>query len=202
MLNDGKINETDVMDLFNKGLGTKTISNKLNCSLKTIRYFLIKKGLRKGYKPAPKPKKDKNYEWKFWNKVNRTDPSGCWIWKGTKDKDGYGRFKYNSKRIMAHRIAYLFTHGYLPSDARVCHACDNTSCCNPHHLFLGSDSDNIIDCIIKKRHSNCKLSVDEISPIKNAIYNGSSVKDVAEKYNVSQVTIYNVLNEATWWYIK
>lgn len=211
MLKNGKINEAEVMDLVNKGYGTRRIGKLLNCSAKTIRCYLIRKGLRKAYKPKPKPKskskqkqrvKDKNCEWRFWSKVNRNDSSGCWVWTGVKDSDGYGRFRFNSKRIMAHRMSYLFTYGYLPSDARVCHTCDNTSCCNPNHLFLGSDSDNIIDCVVKNKHANCKLTADQISPIKNAVYNGVSVKEIALTYNVSQATIYNVLNEKTWWYIK
>ena len=200
------------MDLVNKGFGTRTIAKKLNCSDKTIRYFLIKRGLRKGYKPKPKPRprpkrdrkkrQNKDSAWRFWSKVDRSNTNGCWPWTSSKDKDGYGVFRYNARKIMAHRIAYLFTYGYLPTNARICHTCDNPGCCNPNHLFFGSDSDNIIDCIVKNKHSNCKLKADQIMPIKNAILNGATVKDVALCYNVSQTTIYYILNGTTWWYIE
>lgn len=85
---------------------------------------------------------------KFWEKVNKT--SGCWIWIGA-TRSGYGAFKQNGKIYAAHRASYEFFFGVISGGKFVCHHCDNPSCINPAHLFLGTSSDNMIDCSKKGR---------------------------------------------------
>ncbi len=71
--------------------------------------------------------------------------SGCWIWFGGWDKDGYGKAKVNKKHIRAHRWAWLLFRGEIPADVYVLHRCDVPSCVNPDHLFLGTHTDNMQD---------------------------------------------------------
>lgn len=71
----------------------------------------------------------------------------CWNWIGNKDKDGYG--KYCSKRI--HRIVYTVYKGKIGKGLLVCHSCDNPSCINPNHLWLGDNNDNMKDMVKKGR---------------------------------------------------
>ena len=78
---------------------------------------------------------------------------GCWIWMGTQrdEKRGYGQFFMNKKRERAHRASWLLYNGNIPENMLVLHRCDTPACVNPHHLFLGTDRDNVQDCINKKR---------------------------------------------------
>lgn len=85
---------------------------------------------------------------------------GCWIWKLSKNSDGYGRtkagFRQGIPEGVAHRIAWYLKHGPIPKGICVCHKCDNTSCINPEHLFLGTHKQNMEDKARKKRHNNQK----------------------------------------------
>ncbi len=75
------------------------------------------------------------------------DKTGCWNWTGTKNPNGYGKMTMrdpNHKRYYstAHRESYLLYHGPIINRMYVLHKCDNPSCCNPDHLYLGTNSDN------------------------------------------------------------
>ena len=85
---------------------------------------------------------------RFWSKV---DLSGeCWVWTGTK-AGGYGRFYLNRRMMPAHRYSWTETSGPIPDGLMVLHKCDNPSCVRPDHLFLGTQSDNMLDASAKNR---------------------------------------------------
>lgn len=69
----------------------------------------------------------------------------CWLWSGPFDKDGYGK----AVSTRAHRLSYEIFKGQIPDDTFVCHSCDVPACCNPEHLWLGSNSSNQLDSVIK-----------------------------------------------------
>ncbi len=74
------------------------------------------------------------------------EPSGCWLWSLSKDKDGYGRFALPGKKnIQAHRMAWLIAHGEIPAGLEVMHTCDVPACCRPSHLKLGTHAENMAD---------------------------------------------------------
>jgi hypothetical protein len=90
---------------------------------------------------------------RFWSKVERHGPDECWLWSAGRFRQGYGMFWFQRRNHYANRIAYLSEHGSIPDGLNVLHRCDNPPCCNPAHLFLGTDSDNTADMHSKGRHS-------------------------------------------------
>lgn len=81
----------------------------------------------------------------FWDRVSRGGADECWPWIGFKKSSGHGLTSYKSLSIHASRKAYILTHGPISSALCVNHRCDNPSCCNPAHLYLGTRADNMID---------------------------------------------------------
>jgi hypothetical protein len=80
---------------------------------------------------------------------------GCWEHqKFRHPKWGYVQVTYRGKYVLVHRKMYQLTHGgvALRRDQYVCHTCDVRHCCNPEHLWLGSNSDNQRDSSKKDRH--------------------------------------------------
>lgn len=87
----------------------------------------------------------------FWARVARRGPDECWEWRGSRNAKGYGQVTNQGADRIAHRVAYEIAKGAIPSGMMVCHTCDNPPCCNPAHLFVGSNADNIRDKVAKGR---------------------------------------------------
>ncbi len=97
---------------------------------------------------------------RFWKNVVKQER--CWVWIGTRDKHDYGCFslKLDGVRkngrsawtmIKAHRYSWQIHFGLIPDGKNVLHRCDNPRCVNPHHLFIGTQDDNMKDMATKGR---------------------------------------------------
>lgn len=103
---------------------------------------------RVGYQGDTKPSRSE----RFWSKVNKEAPGGCWEWTAGLNSAGYGQFSnWPSAPQRAHRVSWEFANGEIPDGLCVLHRCDNRPCVNPAHLFLGTKGDNIRDCFAKGR---------------------------------------------------
>lgn len=103
-------------------------------------------------------------------KINSHD---CHEWILFKDKDGYGKIGGGRYRCeSAHRVSYRFSKGVFDKKLYVLHKCDNPSCVNPEHLFLGTAKDNYEDSKVKGRnskgdnHGSTKLSDKQVKNIR------------------------------------
>jgi len=76
----------------------------------------------------------------------------CWHFCGTRNQFGYGRLTVGGRMQVVHRLSYELFVGPIPDGLSVLHRCDNPSCINPEHLWLGTYQDNSRDCWAKKRH--------------------------------------------------
>jgi len=142
---------------------------------------------------------------KFEQSFSPKPSTGCYIWEEGKDKDGYGLFYANGKTYKAHRVSYFLVHGD-PTGLCVCHSCDNPSCVNPDHLFLGTVNDNNQDRHKKGKsrnkptpgesHNMAKLTNEDVLYIRASV--DALQKDLASRYKVSVPTISNIQNNKTW----
>lgn len=90
-------------------------------------------------------------EW--WNRYTKVDmATGCINWTGTRCKEGRGRMWYNGRAgVPVYRVVYEQCYGTVERTLKVCHTCDNPSCLNPYHLFVGTQRDNLRDMFAKGR---------------------------------------------------
>lgn len=146
----------------------------------------------------------------------RISDAGCWEWQRATNR-GYGIMQYKKARYRAHRFAYECFAGPIPEGLAVCHRCDNPACCNPEHLFLGTQADNISDAATKGRngmqrhphrshfnvyrhpvkrgdnHHKVTIPDAELSEIFRLHAEGKTGYEIAAAYGVHNSTIYRIL---------
>lgn len=166
---------------------------------------------------------------RFWSHVEIKGDSNCWNWNGMKDV-GYGLFRIvdktrkRGKRIIrSHQVSYFLSTNNWPVGFCVCHSCDNPSCCNPKHLWIGTDKDNARDRNKKGRvasgcrngrstkphstargesHPKAKLTVEEVLEIRRLCQSeGASLKIIGSKFGVMASTVYNIMKKNIWKHI-
>lgn len=146
------------------------LSEKYGLSITVCRYYCkkaAKSGMvtREQIRWVPKATKPAledmayNQKWlaRVRSKVTISD-DGCWLWKGHLNPVwGYGDTNYRNKSVRVHRKVYEITHAVsLSRDQYVCHTCDVRHCCNPDHLWIGTNSLNQLDASRKGRHPEIK----------------------------------------------
>lgn len=88
----------------------------------------------------------------------KVNERGCWVWQGWCNPQwGYGNTSWRGEVWGVHRLMWTVMRGEIPADKILCHRCDNPPCCNPDHLWLGTDQENHQDKAAKGRHHYGKL---------------------------------------------
>jgi len=150
-------------------------------------------------------------ESRFWGKVSSGSPEQCWEWTAHTLRSGYGWFRTSEGSKGAHRVA-AFLVGLLPTlshELHVLHRCDNPKCCNPTHLFLGTNADNARDKALKNRgrgvaqfgESNpaSKLTAVQVADIQKKYATGTiSQTNLAKEYGMTQPAISRIVTGARW----
>lgn len=138
---------------------------------------------------------------RFWSKVAVGEPDECWEWQAHLDQDGYGRFEVHYKSWYAHRVVWVLTHGPIPEELCVCHHCDNPSCVNPSHLFLGTNRDNQIDATKKSRKAQ-KLTNEDVLDIRELYTTGDwTQQELADLFDVHNTAISQIIGRKIWRHI-
>ena len=127
---------------------------------------------------------------RFWSKVNVGEPDECWEWQEkSRHEHGYGVFRptKDSGTVKAHRFAWSVTNGEIPSGQVLRHKCDNPPCCNPNHLVIGTQADNVADMHERNRREyHSRLNPELLAEIKDRIQKGETQKSIALDLGVSQ----------------
>ena len=143
-------------------------------------------------------------KFKLYTKETNTN---CIEWIAGKTKDGYGIVNYNGNSKLAHRVSYELFVDKIPKNMCVCHKCDNPSCVNPNHLFIGTHKDNMNDMKLKQRRKNvncnekngrAKLTIEKANKIRLEKSQGKTLKELALIFNVGISTISRVCRMENW----
>ncbi len=136
----------------------------------------------------------------------------CIKWPGRLNRGGYGVLAMGGKRYRMHRLFWEAAYGPIPEGLFVCHRCDNPACCNPSHLFLGTNTDNVADRQAKGRshrwngkrrgeaNPRVRLTEGQVKMIRDQLSAGRQHKEIAEDFDVSRSTISMISSGAIWSY--
>lgn len=150
--------------------------------------------------PGPKPKPIIE---RFESKVELIPFSTCHHWVGATNPKGYGNFLVDRKIEKAHRVAYMLYVGVIPDGMVICHKCDNPSCVNPDHLFLGTYQDNHDDMYRKGRDKHAvgenqgasKLSESDVIEIRSL---SLTQRVIAKMYGISHSQVHRIKTLKDW----
>lgn len=142
----------------------------------------------------------------FWQRVDCGARDACWPWNGPRSGD-YGFTKVRGQVHRAHRIALSLSIRDELTGFVACHSCDNPPCCNPAHLWKGTNRENILDRVRKGRtkgiaavpgegHPIAKLTVAAVVAIRGEV--SRSVGSFAKEYGVTRRTIRDARCGLTW----
>jgi hypothetical protein len=152
--------------------------------------------------------KNLSFSERFWAKVDISPEDKCWEWLGAKSRGyGYTRDSHRNYRG-SHRVAYELTYGPIPNGMLVCHRCDNPLCCNPAHLFLGTNQDNTSDMLAKgrfhntpspgERNGNAKLTLEQVREIRRLATTGERTSNISSQFGVAMTTIRRITSGRYW----
>jgi hypothetical protein len=129
---------------------------------------------------------------KIFEKYLNKKISNCWLFTGPTNDHGYDRFYAQGSRYQAHRFAYNIYCGSIPIGELVLHKCDNRLCCNPQHLYLGDQFDNMQDRLNHgdyyvgyqkgEKFNRTKLTNENIKQIRYLCNVGISQKKIAKNF--------------------
>ena len=159
-------------------------------------------------RPLDMTRVDEAFHERFWAKVDQRATDECWPWIAYRKPSGYGQFTVRKGVFMtASRVALALTIGRpLVQGEVACHQCDNPPCCNPAHLFPGTQSVNALDSVSKGRASricgsacpSSKLTEADVAVIRSVPHRYGLNAQLAREYGVSATTIRKARQGKLW----
>lgn len=154
---------------------------------------------------ADSPKARASLAERFWRQVAKGADNECWPWTSRSKIAGYGVIGLGgraAKKQLAHRVAWLLTHGSIPEmegyhGAVVRHKCANRLCCNPAHLEIGTQADNVKDMWANRGtpRGNAKLTEAQVEAIRK---DTRSSRQLAPIYGVHDAHIRDIRRKRAW----
>jgi hypothetical protein len=151
---------------------------------------------------------DDRFRDRFWSKVAKGEADDCWLWLAHRKASGYGQFTVRKGVFMtSSRVALALSLGRpLESGEVACHVCDNPPCCNPAHLFAGTQRDNALDSVVKGRArrargvdtASARLTEDDVRAIRAETDRWGLNRDLSVLYGVSNSTIAAIRMGQKW----
>lgn len=145
-------------------------------------------------------------EQRLWRKTSVLGEDDCWPWNGFRLPSGHGqisRGRAGQGHKGSHVVAWEAINGPVPEGLCVCHHCDNPPCCNPKHLFLGTNLDNIKDMIAKGRNPKGealakKLNNTSVLEIRARRAKGETCLSIAKDFNISRSMVGHIAQGRQW----
>ncbi|KIC85804.1 hypothetical protein RN49_17570 [Pantoea agglomerans] len=139
--------------------------------------------------------------------MNKDNIHGCWQWTASLLTGGYGGFRLNGKTLRAHRVSFELAYGPIPEGLMVRHKCDNRLCCNPEHLELGTNQDNMDDMKARGRqkslkgshNGNSKMRAEWVMAIRT---DNRTCRELSSVYGIDPTQISNIKTGKQWSDIK
>lgn len=147
--------------------------------------------------------KPDNRKEKFLKQALLDEQTGCWNFQGMKKAHGYGQVKRDGKLLFAHRYSWILHKGEI-GKFFVLHKCDNRSCVNPEHLFLGTQKDNQQDMRSKGRHiygeksKTSKLKTEQVLEIYRLYDGGIGTIRLARMFSVTKNLVWLIVRGKAW----
>ncbi len=148
---------------------------------------------------------------RFWSRMDAHDLRECWEWQRAKDENGYGVCDFFNRQYRCSRVAYTLAFGVIPEGLQVLHRCDNPPCCNPLHLWVGTNLDNSHDCTSKGRHASpagelnpmAILTEEQVRQIRKGVGDGTRTQAYFHRlFKVSRATVSLVVLDRVWKHVK
>lgn len=144
---------------------------------------------------------------RFMEKIQVNNHTSCWEWVASRTSTGYGRIMFNGKNRGAHRVSWIIHNGAIPDEKHVLHICDNPSCVNPKHLFLGTHADNMSDKKNKNRcrppkgenHPKAKITKQDVKTIRHLYFaERREYGELAKYFSLNPSTVRRICIRASW----
>lgn len=154
---------------------------------------------------------------RFFRRFAAPSDEACWEWAGTKFPFGHGYLLSGgakTPKVAAHRLSYELFVGPIPRGLFVLHHCDNPSCVNPAHLYIGTNADNMRDVRVRgrqrgERHPRHRLTEHSVALVRQFLSRhpagrgrkGGQCLFLARWFGVRRATITHAASGRNWGHI-